>query len=343
MKPASTNLKNKIVWAFDPTQDPVGAKNIIKELETWSRHLQCEVQPVTIFSNDVFNYPVEVTMPWNDGFQENAQKIGERYLRKAGSKFLAPLTLFASALSSRGLAMQLARHVEKKGALMIFANTRAKRIIGSFRLGGFAETLAASSRTPVLLLNRNAAASQKIPSILFPTDFKRESKHNLHSLQPILKAFHARLFLFNQIETPNIFPWDFDITRQTATQGMIRKMRQTEELRLKKMNEWTEELQQAEIECIPLLKKQKKYLATEILDAARKNKVNLIALSTYHGPLAQAIMGSTARDVLLEAECPVLIFHQDAEVKKAKGNSKRFNGRMRKNSVVPESEAPNLN
>lgn len=343
MKSAAGKLKNKIIWAFDPTQDPLAAKNIIKELETWSRHLQCEVQPLTIFSSDAFLYPLEITWPRNRGFQKHVQDISTQYLESAGSPFLPPLTLYASALSTRSLAVQMARYIDKKGVLMIFANTKAKKITGSFRLGGFAETLAASSKVPVLLLNRNAAASKKIPSVLFPTDFKQESKHNLQSLQILIQAFQSRLFLFNQIETQHVFPWEFDAKRQTVTQAKASRTRRVEALRLKKMHEWSKEIALTGVECIPLLKKQKNYLATEILEAARKNKVNLIALSTYHGPIAQAIMGSTARDVLLEAECPVLIFHHEAASKKAKGTGKSLKSQLQKKSLGRESEASTLN
>lgn len=43
----SLSRKNKIIWSVDPTQDPAAAKNIIKELKVWAKHLNCDVQPVS--------------------------------------------------------------------------------------------------------------------------------------------------------------------------------------------------------------------------------------------------------------------------------------------------------
>jgi nucleotide-binding universal stress UspA family protein len=40
-----------------------------------------------------------------------------------------------------------------------------------------------------------------------------------------------------------------------------------------------------------------------------RQKADLIALATYEGPIAQAILGSTASDVLLNAQRPVIVIH----------------------------------
>jgi nucleotide-binding universal stress UspA family protein len=48
--------------------------------------------------------------------------------------------------------------------------------------------------------------------------------------------------------------------------------------------------------------------ATELLNAARRDKVHLIVMGTHgHGLLGRAVMGSVAQRVLTEADMPVLL------------------------------------
>lgn len=321
MKPQknSSQPDNQIIfWAFDPTQDPAQAKNIIKELKTWSRHLHCDVQPLTLFSRDNYSFPIENASEWHDSFEETVRQLAQRYIKKSGAKFLPPLTVFSSSITNRGLAEHTARYARDAGALMIVANTRATKKTGPLRLGGFAETLVATSEVPVLLLNRNAPSSQRITKVLYPTNFDSQSKAGLQLLKPYLKAFHAKALLFNQIENPNIFPWDYDMTRQSATGIAQEKMRKTEELRAKKVKEFAALLDQEQIPSEAILKRQKDRLSAEILAAAKKQDVGLIALTSMSGPLLQSIFGSTAQDILCEAKCPVLVFRQTAKIRPEK-------------------------
>ncbi len=320
----SSNKKNKIIWSVDPTQNPAEAKNIIKELKIWAKHLKCEVQPVSIFSKSTLNFPIEMAFPWKDKLQEVAQRSITRYLKKTQAKgFLPPELVFVPALSNRKMASEMAKYAEKRNAQLIFANTRAKKTWNPFRLGGFAETLVATSRVPVLLLNPSSVPSSKIPSILFPTDFSQDSKNALVKLEPWAKAFNSKIFLYDQVETPNIYPSDFSGIGQAQTRNMESMIKDVEKSRLKKGAEWSALLEEQNIKSSLLVQRQRKHLAADILEAAKKNKASLIAIASRSGPVTQALLGSVARDILLQAKCPVLIFYRPKASRKHVAQSKQ--------------------
>lgn len=307
MKPL--NKKNKIIWSVDPTQDPAAAKNIIKELKVWATRLNCDVQPVSIFSLSTLNLPMEISFLWKDKLKEIAKKSMTLYLKKAQAKgFLPPDLVFISAQSSRKMATEMASYAEVENAQLVVANTRAMKTWNPFRLGSFAETLVATSLVPVLLLNPSAVASAKIPSILLPTDFSLTSKNILVTLKPWAKAFKSKIFLYNQVPTPNINLAEFNGIGQSD--GLNLQLKEVEKLRLEKGAEWMSFLQSQNIRSSLLVERQQEYLAADILEVARKNKISLIAIANQSGPVKQAFLGSVARDILLHAKCPVLIFYR---------------------------------
>ena len=311
----SLGKKNIIIWSVDPTQDPANAKNIIKELKVWAKHLNCDVQPVSIFSMSFLNLPMEMSFLWKDKLEEIARKSMTLYLKKAQAKDFLPSDLvFISSQSNRKMATEMAKYAEVKNAQLVFANTRAMKTRNPFLMGSFAETLVATSRVPVLLLNPSAMASAKIPSILLPTDFSLTSKNALVKLEPWAKAFNSKILLYNQVQTPNLYLADFNGIGRT--EGLNLELKDVEKLRLRKGARWMSLLQSQNIKSSLLVERQRKYLAADILEAAKKNKVSLIAVANRSGPVSQALLGSVARDILLHAKCPVLIFFQPKTIRK---------------------------
>ncbi len=311
----NTAKMNAILWAVDPTQDPKEAKNLVKELKAWAKHLDCEVLPVAIYSKAMANLPLKMPYPWDEEFEERARKSLARYLKKTNtSGFLSPEVLFVPWVSTRKMAFALAKYAQATKAKMIFVNTRARKSWNPFRLGGFAETLVTTSRTPVLLLNPAAEPSGKIRTILFPTDFSVHSRRALEILKPWVKTVGAKLLIFNQIETPTVYQAEFASGLPVVdAESLIEEIEQT---RMTQLCEWQQSLQEGGLKSGALIQRQRKYLAAEVLEAAKKNKASLIALASESGPFAQAILGSTARDVLLKASCPVLVFFRPKVVRK---------------------------
>ncbi len=308
---STSTKREKIIWAVDSTQNPSDSKNVVEELKIWSKHLNCDIQPVSIFSTFRVGLGLEIGSPWREHFIEYAHKSVDLFLKKTHLRnHLPPELLFIPVNSTRKMATELAHYAEKKNALLICAYTRAKKSWNPFRMGSFAETLVATSKVPVLLLNPLSRPSVKIPNILFPTDFSRESRNALVKLEPWAKAFQSQILLFNQVTTPNFYSSDITGTWQTQTFNLENLMDEIEKAHMKKAISWSKILKKQQIDYSLLIRRQQKPLGEQILDVAKEKKVNLIALASLSGPITQAIIGSIARDIMLQAKCPILVFYR---------------------------------
>ena len=301
--------KKRIIWAVDPLQSPQEAKKMFLEMKILAKRLNCQIQPVAVFSQSTDDYYIKLTTLRDKGIESFAYKTLNAYLKKANVKNLLPShVVYSRKLSNREMAVTLSEYAEKTNAFIIFANTRAKKTWNPFRLGGFSETLVATSQVPVLLLNQSAVTKNKVSSILFPTNFSRESKTALESLAMMAKPLKSKIVLFNQVENPNLFvPSYAEFSMAVDWETMQKDAEKATAKDLKKM---ADQISSDGVKCESIVQRQKKSLAKEILELASKQNVDLIALSSHQGRLSQALLGGTARDILLQAKCPVLVFHR---------------------------------
>lgn len=303
------NSKEVVIWAVDPNQDPKDAVNIVKELKTWARMLDCAVQPVFIATKSAFNLPISLGSPLADELKIAAQKKIEKYLGKINATgFLPPEVRFIASTSTRKMADDMAKTALQKKAILVFANSRARKSWNPFGLGSFSAALISVSRTPVLLLNSKAQAAKKISSILFPTDFSRNSRNALANVMPWAKLFKSKIILFNQIETPSAYAGEAN--GYWESENFLSLIKGIEKSRMKKANKWSQMIGEQGIACKAIVEKQKKSLSQDVVNVAKRENVSLISIASHSGPIMHAILGNVARDVLLKAHCPVLIFYR---------------------------------
>lgn len=339
MGSTSIKIKNKervIIWAVDPTQKLSYSKNLITEMKTWSKHLDCRIQPVTVFSEKPYNLPVESLYPWKARLEDVAEQSLNNFLQQVPIKNLLPHEkIFIRSESTRKMASELAKYAENKKALLICANTRARKSWNPFRLGGFSETLVTISRTPVLLLNPQSPPTKNIPSLLFPTNFDQNSKNALDHLSTFAKGFHSKVLLYSQIENPTIYSAEFSGYWQAEATHIESILKSLEKTRKEKAMDWSYYLEKQNVKSQIIIDRQKKSLSADILEVAKKNHVSLIALASSTSPLTQSILGGIARDVLLQAKCPVLVFYHPKAIRKPMVKSKEKSQK----SFVPRRKA----
>ena len=311
LKSHSTQKSKILVWAVDPTQNPNEAKKLAKVLRIWAKHLDCKVLPVSVVSKTWMTFPYEALTPWTDKTEEFARESVNRYLKQTGTAdFLRPELIVVQSKSNREMAPILVKFAQKKKALMIFTNTRAKKGMNPFRLGGFAETLIVTSKVPVLLFNSSSRAAMRTPSILFPTDFGHASHNALTHLALWADTLKAPIVLYNQVETPMFFPQESEGTWEPRTLTDEAAVKTLERQRMKKGQSWQEELRLQDVKASVLIKCQRHNLSADIVMIADSENVSMIAMASRRSPVAQTLLGGVARDVLLLAQCPALIFYR---------------------------------
>lgn len=317
MKTSKESKKQKLIWAMNPAENPAAAKALLKELRVWANKLNCDIEPIAIFSKLYLNYPAEVNVAFAESLEDLAFKSTKRYLKHFSSAgLLKPKIIFVASLSNRRLATELVDYSTQTNAAIIFINTRLKATMNPFRLGGFAETVMTRAQCPVLLMNPQVESKNEKHSILFPTDFSRESNAALAHLQPWALAFDSEVILFNQVEFPSSYSQEFEINEK-----MNEFMYAAETARQKKLASWAAHLKKQNIKARVIIRRECRYVADDIIRMAKKNKVEMIVIASRTGTYTQAILGSVARDVLVQANCPVLVFHRNRPRSRKKPNT----------------------
>lgn len=311
----------KIVWSVDPTQNPNEAKGIVAELKTWARFMNCEVQPVAIFSKSNWNLPVALDMPWHDKFEALAKEALARFLASTNAdSFLPPIIKFVTWTSNRRMARELIKYVRSIDAEIIFLNTKSVSNLSLLPLGSFTEAVVTFSETPILLFNPSATPTNSIENILFPTDFSEDSKTALAGLVPLAKAFDARVTIFNQVTQSYMYPSEFYNFVEAYEMESVQDQMKIE--RIKLANQWAELLKNNDIKTSVNIKTSDSYVVEDILEVAQKQKVDLIAMACRSGTVVQMLIGSVSRDIIFKATVPVLIFYRPKKHQKVKYTNK---------------------
>lgn len=309
-----------IIWAVDPTQEDHNLPQVLRLLRLWSEKLSAAVQPVSVFSRSLFNFPVEYSFHGPEQLSQVANKLTSKFLADVkATDFLPPKLLYISSNSHRHAAMAMADHAFKMRAQMIVVNSGLNSKWHLFSRIGFTETLITTSRIPVLAINQRTRVSMEMKTVLFPTDFSRESKVAFLNLQPWLKRHDATILIYNQVETPNLNFTVFDGGWMNLNVEQL--IKEIENTRRKASNEWMESLQGMNVKASVIVERQQKGLEADIIACSEKNNTDLIALVNHSGTLKQTLLGSVAREVVARATCPVLVFH-DPLIKDKKSMSK---------------------
>lgn len=148
----------------------------------------------------------------------------------------------------------------------------------------------------------------KPTKILVPTDFSNYSRTALKQAIDIATEYSAEIHVLHVIEDKIHSFYDDELTGQTTSRETIRRIE-------KKEIKAAEEIMRRHLEknvnnnTVKVFSKVIKGVpTTEILNFQRKNKIDLLVISSLgHGGLAEYFIGSVARNVLKGSTCPVLL------------------------------------
>lgn len=291
------------IWAFDPQKNPKDSLQIIKEIKIWADRFKAKVQPVCVLTDAILEIDPNLN---SKDYRVYTNKMVAKYLSLTSSKnFLPPKILNSSSTSRRKKAQLLSEYAKQNEADIIFINSHERDSWRPLRLGGFCQALIELTETPVLALNPFVKHSKGISTILFPTDFERSSKTALSSVEPWIQKLKAKVILFSQIEVSIYYMGGAgSMPAFIDTNYFIRRM---VDVRKRQIHKWKERLTKNKIPNSAIIEEEKKSLATDIINQAKEQKVDLIMLVNNRQPRAERFLGSTARDVLISSPCPVLI------------------------------------
>lgn len=301
-----------IVWTIDPWEFSIThRKALTNVLETCATALKAKILPFSVVSPGGLSWPIPYTRDLADEMKAAALQTTQKTILKLSLKGIAHPTVNVRPSSSRRELVENAiLFAKKKKAQFIAVDTRSSTKKTFIRLGGFAEALIASSPVPVLTVNPDVKPSKKISRILFPTDFSEGSHRAFQKTLAFAKKLHAEVIVLNVEPELSQFELYNAINYGLAMSYIEEREREEILLRTKNTSDWKKEADRAKAKCTFSHITVPASISDGILKFAKEKNIDLLALATIHGPFVRAVVGSVARDILLQAKVPVLVIRE---------------------------------
>ncbi|MCE9625168.1 MAG: universal stress protein [Deltaproteobacteria bacterium] len=303
-------MKKNILWSFNPFQnDPLVLKNTVALLRSLSKQLKMAVEPVYVVSPAEVNVVLEFSIPAKDRFQAVANLECEKVLKKI--KFpglMKPKILVENNLRLSASAKALAKYAAKSNAFAIVVGTHAKKGLGRFLLGSFAETLLFHAKTPVLLVNPLMKKPRPLKKALFSSDLSEASKKAFDRFSAFLKPLKAKVLLYHLVPKP--FPWAYPATEfllGARSQSEKEYLGYVEKENTRKAEAFRKVAKKHGISCEFRLETSEENVATTLVSSYKKLAIDAIGLAAQTGRLETTLLGSTSRELLRESPIPIWV------------------------------------
>lgn len=317
----------KIIWAVEPFETESDAfQPLASLLELWSRKFGGKIFPVSVVGPLDVNWPIDFGRELKSGQGRKLSELLGKAARVAAAPALEKATLTAKLKNSEEARVllqpsnsqsasiaSLIAFAKREKVELIAVNTHGRKGLDRLLLGSFAEGLIASSEIPILTVNKNMNIPSKISTILIPTDFSAESmaifKKVLAWITGLSAEAPARIILINRFVPPGS-PFVYSaLGGEVNTRLIEQTFHEVEIERKKQARKWKDYATARGVKCEIEIDRGLGDLDRLILEKSAEYSADLISMVSYKSTLGRALIGSTARDVLLGAKCPVLIMH----------------------------------
>ncbi len=305
--------KNKtvIIWAIDPyNTEKKLLLNSAVYLKKLANDLNANVKPVYTLTPKSFSLPTDVFIPpTTEDFAYKVQNDLNEALRQFKfDNFLPGTVLLDKSTSIRGAVNAFIENAKDEKAICIFATTHARKGLPRFWLGSFVETLLMHSPIPVIALNPATKTNINITSILFPTDFSKESKKTLQKLLPMAKSLDAKIYVMHVIRDDFLSMGTEYYSAMTAN-FYSKAMAEIKESTQKRLDAMIAKCKEAKIRCEGLMVMTTQSITDEILKVSKSKKIKMVAMAAVSGPIENIIAGGITRQVVRYSKCPTWVVH----------------------------------
>jgi len=302
-----------VLWAVDPTDQDIDiARRVGKVASLWSSALGVQATPVSVVSHRNLTWlRNKVPTPLSDVLSQAALRNIRTVIEGLNIENVSEPRIFEykeMRSSRRAEARTLAEEAKKMNASAIVVATHGPQRLKQIRLGSFTEYLIAISTVPVVVVNPKTEPPEKIERILFPTDYSEDSEIVFDQLLEIasrigarITVFHASDLAFRSLSFAG--EWGASLDPILVSEAWSEE----EQRRNQKIEDWKKRAERYQVPCKFVSVSTANGLSQTILDGEKAENVDMIAMTTYAGPVEQAILGSVARDVIHGATRPVLI------------------------------------
>lgn len=327
------NGKYRIIWAVDPFAKPARfQRSAVRAIAEITRDVDAEVFPIHVMAAGLAERLRKAPAESLTKIRHRGQANVEGIIGKKSFEF-KPLHILSEKFSSlKGGVNELVRFATKISADLIVLSTHARQGPRRWVLGSFAETFSTLSDLPILIVPPNWNPQGVKKSVLFATDFSKESMDAFDRLLVMAAGAKWEVTVFHHVNYPIYPAYEFAFASWTTYEEDIREVA---EIKRKEAEKFVAKGKNAGVTVkIVIHTPQTLGPADAAIRLARKGYL-FVALASQSGLVRNAILGSTTRQVIRKSPIPVWVIHPPKVVKARK--------LMFKTQVRPESptaEAP---
>ncbi len=300
-----------LVWAFDAlSEHPISQRKVADVLKGWARGGQVTIYPLYVVSKDRIRVASVLGVPTDDELRESALVRVQRMLSRVKlSGLRAPEVILAHGYSLNSEVNTLIERAKQLKATAIFAGTYGRKGVARLLLGSFTETMLMHSPIPIVAIPPGSASLHG--PIVFGTDFSRESNRAARHLVPLAVRTKSKIVLTHFVQ-PGLA---YMVEPLSGTPIYLQRVGETWEEAQKKLDALKADLQTTGLRVETLVVKKGDSAATALAAVGHKLKARLVCVASTKGELEAVLAGSTGRQLVRAAKCPVWILPREAKIK----------------------------
>lgn len=295
----------RILWMVDAYEEnDLPVERVAKLLHAINPDGRVPVEPVYVMTPGQLSVLPRLWPNWTEDLGAEADEALRNRLKPIRVPGMRePQVLFGAGYHLRDIAHRIDEFGRERGADLIVLATHARKGVSRWFLGSFAEALILRTSLPMLTLGPTARLpDDRIKRVLFATAIDDESRPGLAPALTFCGRLSAQLHLYTKyplVELPGS-----RFTPPASYRAYLEA--EASEMR-RRAEEWKKAAQESGVDASFELDRSPGDLASSVVSKAEETGADLILLQTSSSVKSNLLIGSTARQVIRSAECPVLV------------------------------------
>ncbi len=297
---------HKILCPLDAFGDKALQLKIFDTLKAFGHGAEIQIEPVTVLSPDQLRVPATAFHHHREEYRLEAEKILLGWTKKTKSvNITKPTLLVSERFSTKASVTTLLSYAKQTGASAIAVSTRASKGLTRILLGSFAETLLLHSTVPLLISNPKTIAPKKFQHVIFTTDLSMSSLDSFKQVRDVAKMLNAKLIIYHKLE------YVIPETVMALHDSPVYDKYLADDIkdRERRLTSLVDEATSSGIKTTLMFDKRPGFVVDAIVKLSKKLKSSLICMSSHTGPVASALLGSVARQVVRDTKSACWVVH----------------------------------
>lgn len=305
--------KFRIVWSVDPFAKPGRfQRSAARVVEAFSANTPTEVIPIHVLaaglSEKLRNLSADNLRKIRNQGQSNLKGIvGKNSLK------MEPLHILSGKFASlRGGVVELLKFAAKAKTDLIVLSTHARTGPKRWLLGSFAETMSNLSPIPILVAPPHWNLKSSSRTVLFATDFSKESIAAFDRLVAMAAKLEWRISIYHHVDYQFYPHYDFAFAALDTYEDDVAEVIAARRILAEKL---VEKAKRKGVKADILIKSVKTLNVSETIARELKKGYLFVALASQSGLLRNSFLGGTTRQLLRISPVPVWVLHPELSSK----------------------------